>query len=294
MGKQSVAAPPATAPRYSLLFCASQVPDQNADKWIQGIQWISEQFVGGGLVDIECDGSTSEMQVDGNGDLTGQVPFNVYAEDHCSTLASLARDFEARARRQLEATQSHWMARELWLGQLSAGEALGNPWLTEDPHVLTSAPISPDEALALLDIALAQMLGGRIGMIHVSPQILDLLQEGKGLIQRQTAGGLLWTTSMGTTVVADSGYPGTGPDNLSPASTNQWMYGTPAIQYRLGAVEILGDPKGSGVNKPINFTTVWAQRPALLQWDSNVPAGDSKLGVVAAETDVEAFDLGLV
>ena len=61
------------------------------------------------------------------------------------------------------------------MGTLAQAETLDNGWLVDDPKILTGAAVAPSEALAFVEIGLAQMLNGQRGMIHVSPQVLDQL-----------------------------------------------------------------------------------------------------------------------
>jgi hypothetical protein len=279
---------PATPPRYSLLVAAPQLTDDI--RWQGGIRWAPENNAGGGIVALDCHGQTATLAAGTN--LTQAVadPFVVWAEDHCSTLGFQARDFVGRARRQLEATQSYRIAKELWSGAIAKGAAdLDNHWLTEDPEIVTSGTTyDPIPALAVADQALGEMLAGRRGMIHVSLDLLTQLHANFGLEKS----GDLWITAAGTIVVADAGYPGTGPD--AGAGTNQWIYATPMIGYRLSAIDIIpGDldsARAQALDKGVNLLTFYAERLALLQWDSTVPVGNhSNLPVVAVETKVPAF-----
>jgi hypothetical protein len=285
--KQAIAAPPATPPRYSLLFVANQI--QNGDDWMQGVRWAPEQTLGGGVLALDCFGSTDSMTPDTNSGWAEAEPFSVWAEDHCSTFGFLARDYEARALRQLEAMQSFQVAHEFWTGDLAQSASLDNHWLTEDPKILTSTALAPAEALAIVDMGLGQMLGGRRGMIHVSMQVLDELAVNDAI----TLNGQLWLSPAGTPIVADAGYPGDEPD-AGDADAHQWIYGTSMVQYRLGEVMLvpgtLDEARAQATARATNLTTVFAQRLVLLQWDSEIPIGTSgKEGVLAAETTTAAF-----
>ena len=307
--RQAAEAPPASPPRYGLLFAAQQVmveaglysapsgpgmaegfpaPLTTDLRWQGGLQWAPEQTLGGGIIGIDCYGATDAMTTDTNPAITTADPVVVYAEDHCSTLGWKGRDFEGRARRQLEATQSYRIANELWMGTLAQSETLDNAWLTDDPKIVSGAAVAPAEALALIDIGLAHMLGGRRGMIHVSPQVLDQLATNNSI----TLTGQLWLSPMGNIVVADAGYPGTEP--LNAAGSDQWIFGTSIVTYRLSDVQIIpgtfsdAQKIAQSMNRSINDITIYAQREVLLQWDWNIPAGN-KFGVVAAETTTAAF-----
>lgn len=287
--KQAVGAPPAVPPRSGLLVVAQPAP--GSDRWQGGIRWTPEQTLGGGIVDVDCHGSTEELGQKDNPIWTEADPFLVWAEDHCSTLGSLARDFEGRARRALEATGSFYVAGELWKGTLAQSASLDNEWLTHDPCLLETSAQPVDVAMRLIEQGLGQMLGGRRGMLHMSPAVLDALAVNNAI----QLNGQVWLTPMGNVIVADAGYPGDAPDDQDD-STHQWIYGTPMIQYKLDPVNIVpGSLEGfraEATDKATNTTKVYAERLVLLQWDHNTPIGDTgKVGVLAAETDVPQFVL---
>lgn len=285
--KQRIEAPRATDPRYGLLFTATELKLDT--DWPHGVKWAPEQTGGGGVVGVNCRGGTDEMVLSSplpaNPGITTSDPFVVWAEDHCTAMPS-GRDFVGRATRQLEATQSYRIAHELWTGTLATADTLDNDWLMNDPKVLTAAAVSPMEALALIEIGLGQMLAGRRGMVHVSPQVLTELITNESVVLN----GQLWMTAMGNIVVSDAGYPGTKPTGA--AGSNQWIYGTPLVGYALGPIDV--PPMTSGgqivqnMNRAINDIVLYASREAILIWDWKIPAG-TKHGKVAAETSTAAF-----
>ena len=276
--KYAVPAPPATPPRYSLLGVATAIND--GARWQNGIEWLPEQQYQGGVISFTCYGGTPDGLDEGdNPGLAYADPFVVYAEDHCSTLGMGARDYEARARRQLEAVQSARVAAELERGALAQAESLDNHWLTEDP-LIVGVPGAQNVIAALGDIemGLAELWGGQQCMIHVSPQILTALHN-ESVIQLS---GQRWVTGMGHVIACDAGYIGAPPDDEE--SSKQWMYGTSLIQYRLSDVILvpgsLSEAMAAATDRATNKTTIYAERLALLQWDA---------GVVAAETDIAEY-----
>lgn len=277
--KQAVLAVPAEPPRYGLLVAAPKLPADDV-VWEGGIQWAPEQNNGGGVVAADCHGETATMTPGTNIPVSKADPFVVWAEDHCSTIGYLARDYEGRARRQLEATQSYRIANELWLGTEAQAVTLENEYLVRAPEILASGTaFSPIPALATIDQGLGQMLAGQRGMIHVSPNLLDQMDAGGGLTQS----GQIWITAMGNIIVADAGYPGTKP--AGAAGTNQWIYATPMIRYRLSEVFAR-----SALDRSVNLMVAYAERMALLQWDTTIPVGNhSKAPVLAVETNIPAF-----
>lgn len=318
LNKQVITATPATGPRYGLLFVASQIltdlaifhapsgpgmaegqngadPRDEDIRWTLGVKWSPEQTLGdgGGALAISCLGDTAAFPAaPDNPGVTTADPFVIWAAEKCSTIGWKGRDFEGRARRQLEATQSYRIAAELWSGTLAQAATLDNEWLTDDPAIITAAPIAPHLALGIIESGLAVMLRGRRGMIHVSPQVLaELVTNGTVRLA-----GQLWLSPLGHLIVADAGYPGTGPDGNG--STKQWMYGTSLVGYRLDEIIVIpgsfndAHTIGQATDLDTNSVVLRAERAALLQWDWHAPiAGTAKFGVVAAETDIPAFDI---
>lgn len=287
--REAVLALPAQPPRYGLLVAANDLSSAD-DRWQGGVQWAPEQNNGGGAVATNCHGNTASLTPGTNIGTATADPFVVWAEDHCSTLGWQARDYEGRARRQLEATQSARIANELWSGTLAQAAGLGNIWLTKDPEIVSSGGLDARPALGLLDEAVGAAFGGRRAMIHCTAQLLSEFTAG-GIVSQS---GQIWTTPMGTVVVADAGYPGTGPDGTNTGK--QFIYGTPMIGYRLSPVMLapgsLADARAQAINRDTNLITIYAERLALLQWDSDTPIGGTgKVGVVAVETTVAAFTL---
>jgi hypothetical protein len=250
MAKQAVPAIPATPPRYSLLVAAAVVDDA-ASRWeVGGITWAPEACSGGGVADVTCFGNTAALSVPANEGNVEADPFLVWAGDKCSTIGFEARDYEGRARRLLEATQSARVAHEFWTGDLAASASLDNTPLAD----ATSDTVTTGEVSVRND--------GRRGMIHVTPQVLTHAYSWD-LITPQ---GQLWTTALGTIVVADAGYPGTGPNGESAADT-QWAYATSMAQVRLSQIVVTPETFNEAVDRSVNTVEYRVGRLALVQWD---------------------------
>lgn len=271
----AIAAPPVQPPRYGLIVAAPVVDDASW-RWGEGFTFDPEACAPGGVVDITACGSFGDpidpqrgpANVDGD-------PFVVWAGDECSSFGYGARDWQGRARRALEAGQSFAMAHELWTGDLGDSAGLANTALADlTSDTLTAGPDDPVDALACLDQGLATVLRGRRGMIHMTVQAFTHLAASQALVRD----GALWTTPIGSVVVADAGYTGSGPGDVA-AATSQWMYGTSMLSLRLGPVETVGGPEdASGFAHSDNTVQVWAFRPVAFVWD--------ECAHVAAEVDI--------
>lgn len=274
-----VTAPPAQPPRYGLVPAAPTVEDGDL-RWTGGLIFDPEQCGVGGAVAMECAGSVGTAIDPARSPANVEAdPFAVWAGDECSTIGFAARDWEGRARRQLLATESFQVASELWTGTLRDSAGLVNRALVDaDSDTVTDGPTSVTGAIACLEYALGRALQGRRGMIHVTTQLLTYMQA---LRLVEVAGGLV-TTALGTVVVADAGYDGSGPGG-DPAGASQWAYATSMLQLRLGPVEVIGD-EVSQIDRSVNTRSVVAVRPVAVQWD--------ECAHIAAEVDLAVCLIG--
>lgn len=278
MARDTIEAPPATPPRYSLLIAAPAIDD--GARWEAGFQFAPEGCGTGGRTAVDCFGGTDAIDPDDNPGIVGGDAFAVWAADRCSTFGYRARDYVGRARRQLAAIESYQVAEELWEGSLNGEPGLGGSAIDNRPlthpgsDTVTDGPTSPTGALGALVSALGDCGSGRQGMIHVTSQVLVHL-AAVGAIYRD---GASWYAPMGHLVVADDGYTGAGPgaDGGVPASTSQWAYATSMMRVRLSAVQTVPElpedttnPAGwpAAVDPTTNEVLVIAQRLAAVNWD---------------------------
>lgn len=267
MSRQVVEAPPATGPLYGLVIGAPEIKDTPPEVWGAGWTFAPEGCGNSGRVALNCAGSsvgartppTNPANVEGD-------PFLLWAADRCSTFGFAARDYQGRASRALAASESWQIANELWTGTLAQGSpALGNRWLTDSASdTLTNGPASALDAFADLVGALGWLGKGRVGMVHVTPQILVHLQDHAAVYRD----GNIWRSPMGHRVIADDGYDGSGPGG-TPATTSQWAYATSTIRTARGPVEFPGT-FDEMVDREINSVAIYAQRLARYEWDECV------------------------
>lgn len=252
-------APMAQPPRYGLLAAAPTI-DDTTNRWQGGFSFAPEQCAGGGTFTTDCDGGTDALDSFENPAVVDGEAFGVFAGDRCSTFGINERDYVGRAQRQLAATESYLIADELWNG----GLGLDSFHLTDvSSDTVTDGPASPLVALACVEYALGRESRGSRGMIHVTTALLTHLLAAQVVFRD----GQLWTTAMGTIVVADAGYDGTGPGDVL-ATTSQWMYGTGLISVRLSPVEVLPGDLSQAVDRHTNTVTYVAQRLVALVTDA--------------------------
>ncbi len=274
-----ITAPPVVQPRYSLLVAANaNGATSGTERWDSGVTWTPEACGAGGISPAWC-GVSPERNPPAQPGVAIADPFYVFSADQCSASGFAARDWEGRARRALEATQSFQVARELWTGEHTLNELAqsrtdkASPFLADTSRVVdTNMPAH--RAIGAIEQLAMECSQGRRLMIHVPIAVLEEATEN-GYVLRDT-GGIL-TTAMGNIVVADAGYPGTGPTgpdgDRTPDDSTMWIYATSIVQVRLSEVETL--PKSlaeahgvaEAMDRPRNHIVVWAQRLALYQLD---------------------------
>lgn len=256
-----VPAPPIQPPRISLLTAAQVVTDGD-NRWGQGYVFVPEGNTAGGGVADPCAGTFDSVRPP---DLVEVMPFYVWEGDECTRLQRTFDDEVARARRNLQASESYHIAHEFWRGTLATTEGwtgqpvLGRP--TSD--TVTNGPADPVDALACLEQGLASAQRGRRGMIHATHALATywvsqhlLVAEGTNLL-----------TMLGTIVVVDAGYDGSGPLGQDAVDGSVWAYATGLVQVRLDAVTTMPDNEAQALNRLDNTVTAYASRLASPSWD---------------------------
>lgn len=262
MQRNPVAAPPAQPPLYGLIAAAPIVDDADM-RWVAGVSFSPEACGSSGRDSIAFCGPGSALEIPDAPGIVDADPFLVWAGDKCGMRGYGSRDFAGRARRQLEATQSYQVANELWTGTVRTADSLVNRALVDsESDLLTAGAMPAPVALGMVEQALAVCGQGRRGMVHVTGQVLMELVGAQVVIRS----GQVWTTPLGTIVVADAGYDGSAPGG-TPAGATQFMYGTSMLRVRLGPVEVIPSDLREAVDTATNTTRVYALRPALIEWD---------------------------
>lgn len=274
-------APGLTAPRSGLLVAArvSNVVDRT--RWGAGLDWETEMKSladGGapfGARKLGCDTDALDFTDKEKAPGESADPFMIYALDWCSTLDSrftAGRDWQGRATRLLEATQSRSVAAEFWSGAITQAETLVNAYLTDGgaTDVGSATPWVPERALALLDgYAMDAMSNGQ-AMIHCAPAVLVMLAAASA-IRRE---GNLWLTPNDNIVCADAGYSGID-ENRSAV-----MYATTIPEVVLGPVDVTPLDQ-TAVLRFVNDVHVVAQRDAMILWDADICFGSCLLDLDA-------------
>jgi hypothetical protein len=196
-------------------------------------------------------------------------------EVHVFPQAYRVRDFcgtrggeldSSRVRRQAEAVASFVVAEELWTGTLTKagpGEIDGAPYV--NPHlasaaadtVATTGAADVAERLGILEQEARQASRGQQVFLHVPIQYVTPIAD-----KLRRVGGLLYT-ALDSVVVADAGYPGTGPGGTGTS----WAYATGPVEVRLSPIDTIEGRTAETVMRNINRQEIWATRAFAVSFD---------------------------
>lgn len=282
--RQRVEAPQAAPGRRGLLGAAVEITEPD-DRWVNGFAYEAETCEAAQSLAIWCDpgqGSDGYTKEPGqSGGIVEYDPFAVIGSDFCSTL-DRGRDRLERARRQLIATESDQIERELWDGAIAAAEGSPNLYLAS-PEGVDLGSFGVVAGLAAIEQGLASCLHGQRGMIHATPTTVSYWMAASLL---RVEGGLL-LTALDTIVVSGSGYSGSAPGDppTPPADidASAYAYGTGLVHVRRSTITPVGD-EPSWIDRQVNDETVFVERA--------VAATFSPCCLIGAEIDHSIVDFG--
>lgn len=265
----------------------TESPEETAQLRWQNGYYIDPEGCGGGTVIDPC-GATGGEDPTEPADIGPINPFVLTAAVDCSTFGSLSDEMYARAVRRLAGTRSYLLEREFWVGTAAQANSWSNQYLTKtgaggiQRTVENGTAVGTTTALAELEQAIADGTSWGVGMIHAQPRTVTYWSEN-GLVTATARPGL-YTTLLGTIVVAGRGYPGTGPGGASAfqgadsgiATTSgqyAWAYATSQVFVRLGPVMTATEEDYEAVDPAANTRLVRARQDAIASWDGCVHAG---------------------
>jgi hypothetical protein len=241
------------------LVAAAVRPDPEPARWEQGLAWIPER----------C--ATDYELVPWCGDPAGGYtpprpgaayyrPVALRIADQCSTLNGPV-DYE-RVRRVADAQAPWIIARELWDGAGSAadpytlpsgGSPVSNAYLAStDAQIVGGSATTAHPGLGRLEQAAMEATHGQPVMIHVPLVILPELSFALRVVNNTLY------SHAGNVIVADAGYPGTGPNGQTAGAT-VWMYATPPVSVLMSPWDLAENDTWQ-VDRATNTRTVWATR----------------------------------
>jgi len=241
----------AAAPTTGLY--ASAVKPPGGDRWESGMAWRPERCIALQTFGPCTDPDTLPVEPDAG--VAYHFPTGYRVRDYCTTIGGELDT--SRLQRQADAVLSYALAHELWTGEQSIadpGELPGSvPFVNDHLAAASATTIVGTGTLAekfgqLEQEAREAALGQQV-FLHIPIHLVTPLAE-----KLRRSGQMLYT-ALDSVVVADGGYPGTGPAGTG----TEWAYATGPVQVRASALEIYDDPTQT-VNRQNNRQEIWASR----------------------------------
>lgn len=248
----------AAPPAFGLVASAVRPAPDSVPRWEQGVAWVQERCGTTYRLVAWCQEPAAEFEPPRPG-AAYYRPVELNTADECSTLGGPV-DLD-RVRRVAEAKAPFAVARELWSGTLAAdtpftvpgGDTTRNAYLASpDATVVGAGEASVRVGIGRLEQAAMEASHGQAVMLHVPVVVLPQLD---GYVQR--VGNQLLTLA-GNTLVADGGYPGTGP-NAEPVGTTAWAYATAPVAVLMSPLAPITDDH-TVIDRASNTRTTWTSR----------------------------------
>lgn len=228
-------------------------------RWEGAVRYNPEQVCYSGTAQDPCNPNFTNIPP--NPALVEAQPYYVWAGDRCATFGWSARDYKGRATRALLAAESKQIAHELWNGTRAQASGWPNAFLaSSNADTLTGSPQAPATALDMLEQALADCSNGQRGVIHCTRQMGSFL-SGLGNTLRVANGIIL--TYIGTVIIPDAGYDGSGPSGQPAVNGSQWAYATLMPTVRRSPIEVIPDTFEEAIIRGTNDLEFRAQRMAV-------------------------------
>lgn len=285
-----ITAPREVAPRDGLggaVGLGVQVADQGADPLDPDGRWrLGYQLWGPGCqaAVVATAGVCARVGLGGGGNFVAprwsagppSAPFVLRSGVACSlgALASEGIDaWRAEASRMLDLTQWSLVAHELWTGEQAYADGADNRRLASPEADVLGESLGLVEAIARVEDALGTCTGD-VAVIHVPRRLVPYLAAA-GLISSVTGQTARLFTHNGSLVVADRGYPGTGPRGQAASASATWIYGTPVLAARIDSTttypaapgrEATADVASAVYPAATNDAVVVAERLAAISW----------------------------
>lgn len=243
---------------------ALRAPGSAPQRWETGVEYLPEQYCYNAGATDPCNPDTRTPPA--NPATVKANAILVWAGDTCSTFGWQAHDFKGRAERALLGVMSEQISHELWTGRQTQASFWPNPYLacgSANVEVLNSSAVDPGPALALLEQGIAETSNGQQAMIHCTRQLGSALSE-LGNTFKSLNGTI--QTYMGTIINADTGNPGTSPDQVKPTGGVGWAYATLMPTVRLSEIVVLPDTYEEAADQLHNNLTWFTQREATVDF----------------------------
>lgn len=239
--------------RATLMTSAAPLPPELIEdpgvpmRWVGGLQFQS----------IGCDpleratvyicGASEERIRNPLGEIVQFDSFVVYDGKTAGTICSDIERIDDDPIIRFPAFVSAQLADELMAGGARLGDEGSDPDPNINPTLQSSAiyvgggPYRPNDALALLEQAIADTLFGAQGTLHITPRGLSTINF---LDQGFASDAGVWYTSQDNLVIADAGYVGPAPDlaGTDPVEADEWWYSSGPVFWAMTEPRELGEP----------------------------------------------------
>lgn len=265
---------PRVAPTGPTLLRNVNRPVETDGRWELGLKYRPDACGKNGIAMVSgyCGGSGDTfLGTDTAFPLAAEVDYQpgyVEVAQKCSAIGGQpAIDLQQdRAKRLLKLSEGAGIAMDLWRGDIAAANSLPNDYLgktTTLTQLFSGATTKLLRAFSELEHALAECSVAGGNLLHVAPRVVGYLAY-LHLVDLQPDGTL--RTKLGTRVVADQGYDGSGPGQATADATanTTWMYGTGPVDVRIGEPQLLA---ASNQVRPINDFVVYASEAFAATFD---------------------------
>lgn len=261
----------------TVLYGERFLPSFWPERWEGG---IDHRPMGCGDTSIwaPCDDTTKVTQDQPS--ITSNQPFQIYADDTCSTWGTPLEERKQRAYENLVRHESNTIGDEFWTGAKGIAAGYSNLSLVNDATDLNSGSgvVSPTTlALGALQEALAQGLGdGQAGLIHATRRTVSKWYQLGALWYERNLDLDFWTgdgylvDEFGNIIVSSGGYDGSEITGENPATAETpWAYATGPVVVRLGGVDYVpADWAGAApALTRDNDATIFAERAVTYELD---------------------------
>lgn len=256
----------AAAVRAANLLASALDPVDSGVRWREGMAWRSEACPAYQPVDPCVD--PTDYPPASTDDIVYYKPSGFRVYDTCST-RNVGLEIQ-RVVRLTDAATSYAMANELWTGvgtkanpydTPTGGTGVTNAYLAgTSAEVITDTAADAMEALGLLEEHARRQAAGQQVFLHVPPRITTQLGA-----QLRRIGNVIYTQT-DAVVVADPGYPGTGPDGTDGAAPGVWCYATGPVVKRVDDIVPINEAAVT-VDRRTNQRTIWAERMFAATFD---------------------------
>lgn len=243
----------------------SVTPDPTPARWEMGLRITPDTCTGATVWDPVCGGTPTQATIE---QFSGQTPYSVIpmTVDKAFTCLSTAANIDARTQRAFNAVVSKAIETEFWNGTIAST----NPNLSTAATIITGS-FGLAAAWQEVNKQLSGCGGGSQGVIHAPSWLVDAwLYAGNDIIRED--GKRLVSRLRGDTIVAGTGYPGTGPSAANPGPRKAYVFVTGPVGYKLASPVVLrADPQdgpGAGLVRSTNQIEVRVTADFMVRFDT--------------------------